>query len=155
MIAIALALHVTAAIIWVGGMFFAYMVLRPVAGQLLEPPVRLQLWSSVFQRFFVWVWAAVIILPATGYYMIFANFDGFQFVTLDIHLMQGIGLLMILLYLHVFFAPYRRMNQALAENNLEEAKRRLDQIRGIIAINLVLGLVVAVIASGGRYWPPG
>jgi uncharacterized membrane protein len=86
--------------------------------------------------------------------MIFANWDGFQFVTLDIHLMHGIGLLMILLFLHLFFAPYRRMNEALEQNNLEEAKRRLDQIRGIVAINLTLGIVVAIIASAGRYWPP-
>ena len=61
---------------------------------------------------------------------------------------------MILLFLHLFFAPYRRMKEALAENNLEEAKRRLDQIRGIIAINLTLGILVGIIASAGRYWPP-
>ena len=152
MIAIALALHMTAAIIWVGGMFFAYVALRPVAAELLEAPVRLQLWSSVFRRFFAWVWAIVIILPATGYFMIFKNWDGFRFVTMDIHLMHGIGLLMILLFLHLFFAPYRRLNQALANNDMDEAKRRLDQIRGIVAINLVLGITVGIIASAGRYW---
>ena len=34
----ALMLHVLAAAVWVGGMFFAYMVLRPVAAQLMLAP---------------------------------------------------------------------------------------------------------------------
>ena len=153
MVATALALHMLASIIWVGGMFFAYMILRPVAAELLEPPVRLKLWSQVFARFFKWVWAIIITLPATGYFMVFKNWDGFKFVGIDIHLMHGMGLLMFLLFMHMFFAPYRRMNEALAANNFEEAGRRLGQIRGVVAINLTLGLVIGIIASAGRYWP--
>jgi uncharacterized membrane protein len=152
MIAIALALHLAAAIIWIGGMFYAYMILRPVAASLLEPPLRLQLWSEVFRRFFVWVWGIIIIIPATGYFMVFKNWDGFKFVTMDIHIMHGLGILMILLYLHLFFAPYRKMNQALTENNIQEAGERLAQIRIIVLINMLLGLTIGVVASAGRYW---
>jgi len=152
MVAIALSLHLLGAIIWVGGMFFAYVCLRPVAADMLEPPIRLQLWSSVFARFFKWVWAIIIILPASGYLMIFKNWDGFAFVTMDIHIMHGIGLLMVLLFLHVYFAPYRRMNEALAANDIQEAARRLGQIRGIVLINMSLGLITGVVASAGRYW---
>ena len=46
--ALALALHVIAAVIWVGGMLFAHMMLRPVAAAQLEPPQRLTLWVGVF-----------------------------------------------------------------------------------------------------------
>ena len=56
-------LHILAAVIWVGGMFFAWMILRPALGASLEAPQRLQLWSAVFPRFFVWVWLAVLLLP--------------------------------------------------------------------------------------------
>ena len=152
MIAIALSIHMLASIIWVGGMFFAYMFLRPVAAEMLEPPLRLQLWSAVFARFFKWVWPIIILLPVTGYLMIYKNWDGFRFVTMDIHLMHAIGLLMVLLFLHMFFGPYRRMNQALQDNDIEEAARRLGQIRGVVAINMTLGLVIGFIASAGRYW---
>ena len=38
---LAISLHVLAAVIWVGGMFFAWIVLRPVAASQLEPPARL------------------------------------------------------------------------------------------------------------------
>ena len=71
MTTIALALHLLAALVWVGGMFFAIMVLRLAAGEL-EPPVRVPLWGRVFSKFFPWVWMAVIVLPLTGWLMISA-----------------------------------------------------------------------------------
>ena len=45
-----LMLHLSSAIVWVGGMFFAYVCLRPAAIELLEPPARLRLWRGVFSR---------------------------------------------------------------------------------------------------------
>lgn len=152
MMAIAITLHLLGALIWVGGMFFAYMALRPVAASLLEPSLRLPLWSQTFGRFFPWVWASVIILLLTGFWMIESVFGGFGQVGLYIHLMAGLGILMMLLFMHVFFAPYRGIKKALAENNLPEAGRRLGQIRIIIAVNLTLGLIVTVIGSAGKYF---
>jgi uncharacterized membrane protein len=149
--AIAITLHLLATVVWVGGMFFAYMALRPVAASLLEPPQRLPLWSQVFARFFPWVWAAVIILLATGLWMVFSQFGGFAHVAPYIHMMAGLGMVMMLLFMHVFFAPYRRLKQALAAGDVPEAGRRLGQIRIIIGINLLLGILVTVIAGAGKY----
>ena len=149
--AVAIALHLLAAVIWVGGMFFAYMALRPVAAALLEPPLRLPLWSQVFARFFPWVTAAVIILPITGYWMVFNVLGGMSGVGLHIHLMQGIGIVMILLYGHLYFGPYRRLKLAIEKQDWKDAGARLAVIRKIIATNLSLGLVVVVVASSGRF----
>ena len=66
---IALSLHVLAIVVWVGGMFFAHQALRPAAVSTLEPPLRLQLWVATFKRFFPWVWVCVIIVLATGLWM--------------------------------------------------------------------------------------
>jgi uncharacterized membrane protein len=148
---LAVTLHLLAVVIWVGGMFFAWMALRPVAAKLLEPPLRMPLWSQTFTRFFPWVWAAVIALPVTGYWMIFNVFGGFQSLALYIHIMQGIGLVMIAIFLHVFFAPYRRLKKAVAAGNFGVAGKALGQIRRLIGINLILGLVLVVVASAGRY----
>ena len=41
--AIALFLHVISDVIWIGGMFLAYIVVRPAAMEVLEPPLRLKL----------------------------------------------------------------------------------------------------------------
>ncbi len=149
--AVSIALHLLAAVIWVGGMFFAYMALRPAAAQVLEPPLRLQLWVQTFKRFFLWVWLGMFILLATGYTMVFAYFGGFGGVGLHIHLMHGMGIVMVMIYLHVFFAPYRRLRHALVIEDYAEGGRRLAQIRTLIGLNLIIGLSVITIASAGRY----
>lgn len=148
---LALALHVLAAVIWVGGMFFAYVCLRPVAANLLDPPLRLPLWVHVFGRFFPFVWLSVLTLPLSGYWMIFTLYGGMAGTPLYIHLMNGIGSVMILIYLHVFFAPYRRLKQAVTEQNWPAGGKSLSQIRVLIGINMTLGLVVVLIAAGGRF----
>jgi uncharacterized membrane protein len=148
---IAITLHLLAVVIWVGGMFFAYMALRPVAATLLEAPQRLPLWSLTFARFFPWVWVSVILLPVTGYWMILKVFGGFGSLALYIHIMQGVGILMILIFLHVFFAPYRRLKQAVAAGDFTTAGKHLALIRKLIGLNLTLGIALIVVASSGRY----
>ena len=51
--ALATGFHAIAAVVWVGGMFFAYLVLRPAVGGITPPPERLKLWDRVFGRFFL------------------------------------------------------------------------------------------------------
>lgn len=150
---IALTLHALSAAIWVGGMFFAYVALRPVAATLLEPSLRLPLWSRTFGRFFPWVWVAIVLLLATGYWMIFAVFGGMARIGMHVHLMQGIGIVMMLLFVYLYFRLYRNgLNRALANDNLKEAGAYLTRIRHVIAVNLALGLIVIATGSGGRFW---
>ena len=148
---IALSLHLLAAVVWVGGMFFAYMALRPVAATQLEPPFRLALWAGVFRKFFPWVFAAIAILLVSGYWMVLSFYGGFDAVGLHVHLMIWIGYLMMLIFLHVFFAPYRRLKQAVAAEDWPAGGRSLAQIRLLVGINMNIGLVVVAIASGGRF----
>lgn len=148
---LAITLHLLAAVVWVGGMFFAWMALRPVATTLLEPPLRMPLWSQVFARFFPWVWAAVITLLASGYWMLFRVFGGFHALAIYVHLMQAIGIAMMLIFAHIFFAPYRRLKSAVAAGDWPAAGHALATIRRLIGVNLILGLAVIAITSGGRY----
>ncbi len=147
----AISLHILAAVLWVGGMFFAHQVLRPVAVQQFEPPRRLQLWVGVFKRFFPWVWVIVVALPVTGYWMVFRVFGGMASVGLHVHLMQGLGWLMILLYTHLYFAPFRKLKDAVITGDWPEGGRQLSRIRRTVGINLLIGLAVIAIAAGGRY----
>ncbi|KAA8980318.1 CopD family protein [Halospina sp. K52047b] len=151
MTGLSLSLHALAAVIWVGGMFFAYMAMRPAVVRVVDPSQRPLLWCHALSLFFRWVWAAVGILLVTGYGLIHA-YGGMGSVNWHIHMMHGLGLLMMLLFLHIFFAPYKRLKQAVDSGDIEEGKRRVGQIRMFVAINLVIGLIVVVIATGGRYW---
>ncbi|MFI4948263.1 MAG: CopD family protein [Alphaproteobacteria bacterium] len=148
---LALVAHSLAAVVWVGGMFFALAVLRPAAA-VLEPGPRLLLWSGVLERFFRWVFAAIALLLASGYGMIFGVYAGFRGIGLHINLMQGLGIIMMLLFFHLYFAPWRRFRAALARHDDPAAAGQLNQIRLIVTINLILGLVTVAVGSSGRYW---
>jgi uncharacterized membrane protein len=150
-VGIALTLHLLAATLWVGGMFFAVVALRPAAAEL-DPAHRMKLWADVLSRFFRWVWIAAALLLATGLWMIFGVLGGMQHVGLHVHLMFGLGLLMMLILGHVWFAPFRRLRRAVADGHWADAGKALNQIRVFISVNLVLGLAVMAIASGGRYF---
>lgn len=143
--------HVLSAVIWVGGMFFAYNALRPAAAQVLEPPLRLELWVQVFRRFFVWVWLSIALLLITGYWMLFSYFGGFAGAGTHIHIMHGGGLLMVFIYLHVFFAPYRRLRQAVIVQDYPLAGAQLNIIRKLVGLNTFIGVLVIAVASAGRY----
>ena len=148
---IALLLHLLAAVVWVGGMFFAYVVLRTVAAAQLEPPARLTLWVGVFKVFFPWVFAAIVTLLLSGYWMVLSFYGGFDAIGMHVHLMMWAGYVMILLFFHVFFAPFKRLKRAVAAADWPAGAKSLAQIRVLIGINLSIGLVVVAIASGGRY----
>ena len=148
---LALVLHSLSAVVWVGGMFFALVVLRPATAPL-EPGPRLELWSRVLERFFLWVMVAIALLLASGYAMIFGVYGGFSGIGLHIHLMQGVGIIMMLLFFHLYFAPWRRFQAAVRRQDFPAAARQLNQIRAIVATNLVLGLVTVAVGSSGRYW---
>lgn len=151
MTAVALALHILGAVVWVGGMFAAYMCLRPAAGPL-DPPVRLKLWRAFFAKFFPWVWLAILFLLVSGYWMVFATFGGFAGAKLHVHIMQGIGWLMILLYLWLFHGPWLKFKRAVDASDWPVAAANLNRIRQIIMVNLPLGLIVAIVGASGRYW---
>lgn len=144
-------LHMLSAVVWVGGMIFAYQFLRPAAAAQLEPPQRLSLWVAVFKRFFPLVWLSIILLPLTGYLMIFSIWTSMATTPLYVHLMNGLGSVMILIFLHVFFAPYKRLCRAVEAQQWPEGGKALAQIRILVGINVLLGLSAIVIASAGRY----
>ena len=146
-----IALHVLAGMIWVGGMFFAYLVLRPVAARLLEPPQRLSLWLRVLERFFAWVWTAVLVLFITGYWIVFGYLGGFGRVGVYVHIMHLLAIVMTLIYAHVFFAPYQRLQHHVEASDWPAAGMALAQIRKLVGTNLLVGLALVAIATGGRW----
>jgi uncharacterized membrane protein len=148
---VALFFHILAAVIWVGGMFFAHQMLRP-ATAALDPAQRLPLWRRVFARFFPVVWLAIAALLASGYAMVFGIYGGFAGLPLHIDIMQTIGIIMMLVFGHLYFAPWQRFRRAVDAGDFATGAKQLNQIRMIVGGNLVLGLIVVVIGATGRYW---
>ncbi|MDZ7829522.1 MAG: CopD family protein [Halofilum sp. (in: g-proteobacteria)] len=152
-LSLAVALHALAAVVWVGGMMFAYAFLRPVAGRALEGPARLAPWRVVFCPLLsgrVGDDRRAVAHRRTT--LVLGPFGGFGAVGQHIHAMHGLALVMAATFAHLFFAPWKRFRRAVDAGDHEKGAAELARIGRFVAVNLVLGLIVVVVATGGRYW---
>ncbi len=140
-------LHLLAATVWVGGMFFAWMVLRPAAVAMLQAPERLTLWADVFRRFFVWVWVAVLVLPVSGIGMWHMRFGPLESAPRYVHIMAALYLVMLALFLRIQLLQLPVLKRAVEAGRWPDGGAALGQIRRLVGINLVLGLLVVALAS--------
>jgi uncharacterized membrane protein len=142
---IALFLHLLSVVVWVGGMFLAYVVVRPAIVEVLEPPQRLKLWSGIFRRFFPWVWAAVAVILASGFMMM----GQMPRVPVYVVVMTVIGVVMSGIFMQVYFAPFARLKRAVTAEDWKAGGAALGQIRMLVGINLALGIInIAVVVLG-------
>ena len=134
--------HLADAIVWMGGMAFMVLALRGPVAQQLQPPVRLPLLAAVLGRFFTVVAISIAVLLATG---------GLLMATASArppgwNVMAALGVLMMLIFGHLFFSPFRRLKQAVASADWAEGGRRMGQITLMAKINLGLGwLAIAAV----------
>ncbi len=145
------SLHTLGAVIWVGGMIFAWGFLRPSLG-FLSPPERLGVWSKVFPKFFMWVWISVIVMPVTGYSMVYYDFGSFSAAGYHVELMHILGWVMIVLFIFVYFVPYKKFKISVAGEAWPDAAIHLGVIRRTVATNMILGIVNITIGVSGRFW---
>lgn len=140
-------LHVLSALVWVGGMFFAWMVLRPAAMKALEGPARLKLWVEVFQGFFRWVWVAVVLLPVSGVGMIHLQYSGFEAAPRYVQVMMGLYVVMTALFIRIQALMLPELRTAVAAQDWPTGAATLGKIRKLVGINLIVGLVLVAIAA--------
>jgi len=144
-----LFIHLLGVVIWVGGMFVLHFAVRPAAVGQLPPPQRLPLLALVLRRFFLWVSIAIVVILASGIGQVLGA-GGFANAHVSVHLMFAIGLVMMLIFVAIRFAPYPRLQHAVAEADWPAAARSLDLIGELVALNLALGIVTIAVATIGR-----
>ncbi len=138
-----LFLHLAAAIFWMGGMAFSVLALRGPAAALLQPPERLRLMAAVLGRFFIVVAVSIAVLLATGLALMQ---PGAGAAPPGWHAMAGLGAVMMLVFGHIFFSPFRRLKAAVAAGDWPEGGKRMGQIALLVKINLGLGwLAIAAV----------
>ncbi|MBE2264219.1 MAG: CopD family protein [Burkholderiaceae bacterium] len=136
--------HVAAAVIWLGGMAFVLLALRPVAIAQLQPPARLPLLTAVMGRFFVTVWLSMAALLGTGGAILAAT--GMKGVPAGVHLMLAIGLLMMAIFAWLYFMPFRHLKAAVARSEWPAAGQQMGRIHPLVVLNFCLGwLAVAAV----------
>lgn len=141
--ALLLAVHLLCAVIWVGGMFFAYLVLRPSLS-VLEPPQRMLLHTQIFRRFFLIVWHIMPLLLLTGFGMLFTVYGGMAGLPWNVNAMMALGLIMAVVFVVLVFGPYARFRRT---TDRARMAANIDAVRKLIGLNLVLGLLTVVLAA--------
>lgn len=136
------ALHLLCAVLWVGGMFFAYVVLRPSLAAI-EAPQRLLLHTQVFKKFFLVVWHTMPLIIVTGFAML-GFVGGIAEAPWQVHAMLGLGLVMAAVFFAIYFGPYRQFRRTTDRNRMTSS---LDSIRKLIGFNLILGLITVIVAG--------
>ncbi|MFL5288689.1 MAG: CopD family protein [Rhodopila sp.] len=135
------ALHLLSAVLWVGGMFFAYVILRPSL-TAIEPPQRMLLQTQVHQKFFLVVWHAMPIILVSGFIML--AYRGMSGVGWQVHAMLALGLVMAGVFLFIVFGPWKQFRRTIDRSRMADTQTK---IRNLIGINLILGLITVIIAG--------
>lgn len=144
------AVHVLGAVLWVGGMAFALLTLRPALG-VLPPEQRLAVQEAVFARFFRLVWHAMPALLVTGWALLFGWYGGFAGAGWHVHLMHLTALIMAAVFVAVVLGPWRGFRAARAQGDLGAAAAAGGRVRRLVWVNLGLGLATVAVAAWGRF----
>lgn len=132
------ALHVLGAVVWVGGLFFLLLIMRPAISQL-DPPLRVDVYRAAFHRFLRMLWVVIPGMLITGYAMMFGEYGGFTDGRWNLHLMHMLGLGMAALFMTIWFGPYQLFRRGQG--------RAIDLIRPLLVTSLLLGLATIVVAT--------
>ena len=138
-------LHLIAAIVWMGGMTFMLIALRPATLAVMDAQPRARLMDQVWQRFFAAVLIAIVVLLAAGGYMFGGAMKaareatGHAVVPLGWTIMTALGSLMFLIFGHIYFAGFKKFRRAVAGMQWPVAAKAAEQIHLLVVVNFVLG----------------
>jgi uncharacterized membrane protein len=148
------SIHLLALIVWLGGMFFAHVCLRPALA-VIDPPLRLRLMHEVLRRFFGVVTVVVALVFLSGLWMLMsaassgaASGVGFN-MPLDWYAMGIGGVVMMAIFGHIRFVLFTRLQRAVRAQDGAAGAASLGEIRKWVLVNLVLGVLIVVVMRLG------
>ena len=143
-------LHLIAGIVWMGGMTFMLFALRPAALSALETQARAVLMGQVWQRFYVLVLVSIVVLFATGTHLYTATFRAVRLATgngsvpLGWNVMLVLGLAMMLVFGHIYFASFKKYKRAIAAAEWSLAAKAGGLIHNMTLLNFALGWLAII-----------
>lgn len=138
-------LHLIAGIVWMGGMTFMLFALRPAAMACMEAQPRAVLMGQVWRRFYALVLAAIVVLFATGTHLYTATFRAARLATgngsvpLGWNVMLILGITMMLIFGHIYFAGFKKYRRAVAAGDWTLAAKAASLIHTMTLVNFALG----------------
>jgi uncharacterized membrane protein len=143
-------LHLIAGIVWMGGMTFMLFALRPAAMASMEAQPRAVLMGQVWQRFYIWVLVAVVVLFGTGTHLYTSTFRAARLATgngsvpLGWNVMLVLGVTMMLVFGHIFFSGFKKYKRAIAAEQWPLAVKAGGLMHKMTLLNFALGWLAIV-----------
>lgn len=143
-------LHLIAGIVWMGGMTFMLFALRPAAIAAMDAQPRALLMGEVWKRFFALVLAAIVLLFTTGTNLYTQTFRATRLATgdggvpLGWNIMLVLGVVMMLIFGHIYFAGFKKYKRAVAAGDWPLAAKAAGLIHTMTLINFSLGWLAIV-----------
>jgi len=140
-------LHLIAGIVWMGGMTFMLFALRPAALVSLDAQPRALLMGEVWKRFYILVLLSIVALFTTGTHLYTATFRAAKLavgqgsVPLGWNIMLVLGLIMMLIFGHIYFAGFKKYKRAVAAGEWPVAAKAAGLMHTMTLINFTLGWV--------------
>ncbi len=142
---VVLAFHLLAMAVWVGGLAYAIFIIRPSL-TLLDQTPRMNVHMQTIRRFLRLVWHIMPISLVTGWAMVLGEEGGFAHAPWYVNAMQGLGLLMTIVFVYIVFGPFRRLRRA-----IRPTAAMLDSVRGLLITDLALGAATVLVACLGHF----
>ena len=143
-------LHLIAGIVWMGGMTFMLFALRPAVILTLEAQPRAMLMGAVWKRFYALVLVAIVALFATGTHLYTATFraarlaSGEGGVPLGWNIMLVLGITMILIFGHIYFAGFKKYKRAVSAAQWPLAAKAGGLMHTMTLVNFTLGWLAII-----------
>ena len=125
-----LFLHLFFAIVWVGGMVYSLLFLRPSLREIAQEEQRGKFLKQVFSKFFLAVWLSIIVLFLTGMSLWHGYRKDFSDNSL-FHIKLFLFGLMVIIFTYIYFFLFRR--------------NKLSHIPNLIGFNLLLSILILLI----------
>ena len=143
-------LHLIAGIVWMGGMTFMLFALRPAALVVLDAQPRAILMGQVWQRFYGLVLVAIVALFSTGTHLYTTTFRATKLATgqggvpIGWNIMLLLGIAMMLIFGHIYFAGFKKYKRSVAIGDWPVAAKAAGLIHTMTLINFTLGWLAIV-----------
>jgi len=152
-------IHILAAIIWLGGMFFIAIVMVPVLRRLEPPQKRIEVLSATATRFRAISWIAILVLLITGVLNAINHGVTMQKISTGEFFSSNFGKILILKLILVFamlvlsaihdFILGPRLIELLNSSNPDSSqrlKKNRKYVSWLARINALLGILVVACA---------
>lgn len=147
---VAIALHVMAAFVWLGGMFYASVALALTTGAR-EPLKIAPHVARELRRFFPVLCLCAAILLASSIYLVLDGLRAPHHSPAFVKLMLARDLFMVALVLLAWFFAYPRLRHGIEQAEVRLVRSGLNRMLLVGLINLILGAIVFFVVMTGSF----